>query len=312
MLFKRAGREFLRPALHQARPIGQLRQLYTFSANQPTKNVLQKTTDLNQEIRQYCEIADDDLNAMIHQKLRSLWTYHSNAIEGSTLSLSDTLFFLQEGITVGGKPLKDFLDAKNHAKAIGFMYEVVTEQRPIDPHFIKYINSILLSGGVDSTRVLDPFGNKVSARLTPGDYKKAPDHILQPDGMIAQDIEPYLVQAKMRILFEWLDTHIKSEHPVITAAIAHYNMIKAHPFDDGNGKGARILMNLILLREAYMPAIIRIEDRKEYIDCLTLADKGDINPFVSFVAKSLLWTQKAVLEDFKKHLNSNSHTPKFI
>lgn len=310
MLFKRVGREFLRHASHQARPIGQLRHLYTFSANQPTKNVLQQTTDLKQEIRQYCEMADDDLKAIIHQKLRGLWTYHSNAIEGSTLSLGDTLFFLQEGITVGGKPLKDFLDAKNHAKAIDIMYEVVKEQRPIDPQLIKYINYILLSG-VDSTLALDPFGNKVSKPLTPGDYKKAPNHVLQPDGTIHRYIEPYLVPAEMGTLFDWIEAHIKNEHPVVTAAIAHYNMVRVHPFDDGNGRGARILMNLILLREAYTPAIIRIEDRKEYIDCLTLADKGDINPFVGFVAKSLLWTQEAILEEFKKHLNNNNnHTPK--
>jgi len=88
-------------------------------------------------------------------------------------------------------------------------------------------------------------------------------------------------------------------HPLITAAKAHYNMVRIHPFDDGNGRGARILMNLILIKNAYPPAIIRMTERRLYLNTLSQADKGDLKPFYSFIANSLIKTQELILENLK-------------
>jgi len=88
--------------------------------------------------------------------------------------------------------------------------------------------------------------------------------------------------------------------PIITAAVAHYNMVRIHPFDDGNGKGSQILMNLILLRKQFPPAIIKIEDRKTYIESLSRADKGEFEPFIELITNSLIETQELILSEIKK------------
>ena len=113
--------------------------MYDFTVSTETQQAWNESSLLKQKIQENYDTADIDLKSTIHQKFRSLWTYHSNAIEGSTLSLDDTIFFLKEGITVEGKPLKDFLDAQNHAEAIDYMYEVVIEKRAIDSFLIRSI-----------------------------------------------------------------------------------------------------------------------------------------------------------------------------
>ena len=88
------------------------------------------------------------------------------------------------------------------------------------------------------------------------------------------------------------------QHPVIVAAVAHYNFVRIHPFDDGNGRGARILMNLVFLKKQYAPAIIKTEQRRAYLEALSVADAGNLGPFTELVARSLLNTQQIILEDF--------------
>lgn len=103
------------------------------------------------------------------------------------------------------------------------------------------------------------------------------------------------------MLDDIVDDSVRPEHPVITASIAHYSMVLIDPFNDGNGRYARILMNLVLLMWEITPAIIRVENKQEYKECLTRADKGDITPFIGFVAKSIIGTQEFILEEFKQH-----------
>lgn len=86
-------------------------------------------------------------------------------------------------------------------------------------------------------------------------------------------------------------------HDIAIAALAHYNMVRVHPFDDGNGRGARILMNLILMKAGYPPAIVKNEKRRKYLDALQEADSGNLEPFVEFITSSLAITQEMILED---------------
>ncbi len=104
----------------------------------------------------------------------------------------------------------------------------------------------------------------------------------------------------MEQLCKWIDQNLESQHPAITGAIAHYNLVRIHPFDDGNGRGARILMNLILMKKTYPPAVIKNEDRQIYLETLTLANRGNVAPFVEFVTKSLLDTQEMMIDELKK------------
>ena len=237
-----------------------------------------------------------DIWETIQTKLRIEWTHDSNAIEGSTLSKGDTYFFLTEGLTVKGKPFKDFLDARNHAEAIDFLYDMIKNNRSVGESLIKEINALLLSG-VNYTPAIDKFGNNIKKKTYPGEYKKQPNHVLQSDGTIHFYTNPLQVQSEMQTLCQWINNNIDTVHPLNVAAVAHYNMVRIHPFDDGNGRGARILMNLILIKKGYPPAIIRNEDRQNYLLTLKKADKGDMKSFLELVAKSLQGTQQMILKD---------------
>ena len=243
--------------------------------------------------------ARPDLWPTINEKLRIFWTADSNAIEGSSLSRADTAFFLKEGLTVEGKPLKDFLDARNHADAIGYLDEVVRNQRGISPGLLKELNALLLNG-VEWTPAVNERGERVRKPAYPGEYKTAPNHVLQLDGTIHHYVEPMQVPGAMEALCAAIATAANegTPHPVIVSALAHYEFVRIHPFDDGNGRGARLLMNLILMRAGLPPAVIAVERRRDYLSALRSADRGDMGPFVAFVADSLLATQELIAGDF--------------
>jgi len=133
-------------------------------------------------------------------------------------------------------------------------------ERPISEGLIKDFNALLLSD-IKYTKAIDKFGQSVRKSATPGLYKKLPNHVIQQDETIHYYLEPLLVPYEMEKLIKWVNDNIDKLHPVIVGAIAHYNMVRIHPFDDGNGRGARLLMNLILIKKKLPPAII--EAKKE-------------------------------------------------
>ncbi|HIP61420.1 MAG TPA: Fic family protein [Sulfurovum sp.] len=267
--------------------------------------------NLSSEIKSFFAIADD-LNTQINtlkannselwntilQKLKIDWTYNSNSIEGSTLTRGETHFFLTEGLTVEGKPFKDFVDTKNHANAIDWLKDIITDKREISEGLIKELNSLLLFG-IESTPAKNSLGQIVQKKATAGQYKTQPNHVLLPNGDIHYYVEPIQVQAQMQELVEWLRTNMDSMHPIALASILHYNLVRIHSFDDGNGRGARILMNLVLMKKGFFPAVIKTERKRKYLDVIHQADKGGMNPFMMFIATELIETQEKVLNDLK-------------
>lgn len=235
----------------------------------------------------------------ILSKLRVDWTYHTNTLEGSTLSRGETHFFLTEGLTVEGKPFKDFIDAKNHAEAIDFLNEIISDKRPISEGLIKEVNALLLSG-VTYTEAFNDLGQRVKKKAHPGEYKKQPNHVIQADGSIHQYVEPIHVPTQMAELIHWINTNEHNYHPILIAAILHYNLLRIHAFDDGNGRGSRIFMNLILMKKGYFPAVIRTEKKRFYLMALQSADNGDLEPFIRFIAEELINTQENVITDLEK------------
>ncbi|PHS56109.1 MAG: hypothetical protein COB17_00155 [Sulfurimonas sp.] len=208
------------------------------------ESLFQITDNLNNRIN---EIKDNnaELWHTILQKLKINWTYNSNSIEGSTLSRGDTHFFL----TVEGKPFKDFLDAKNHIEAIDYLYEIIEDKRDISEALVKELNALILLN-VKSTPAQDKDGNLIQKKARPWEYKIQPNHVLLPNGDIHQYVEPIQVQPQMQELINWITEN--KLHPILVASIAHYNLVRIHAFDDGNGRGARILM-----KYNFFPAVIR-------------------------------------------------------
>jgi Fic family protein len=248
---------------------------------------------------------DDFLWGTIVDRLRTDWTYHSNGIEGSTLTRGQTHFFLSEGLTAQGKPFKDFLDAQNHAEAIDMLFDVVADKLPISESFIKEINALILRG-VEFTPAKNARGQLVNKTATPGAYKQLPNHVQQPDGTVHFYVEPIHVHDEMEALAAWIISAMETMHPIHVAAVAHYNMVRIHPFDDGNGRGARILMNLILMHKGYFPAVVLLETKPDYLEALTQADKGNLVPFISFVADTVITTKQSVLEVLDRNPSSET------
>ncbi len=274
-------------------------KFYNFKQDSELESLFKITDSLNSHIN---EIKDNnpELWHTILQKLKIDWTYNSNSIEGSTLSRGDTHFFLTEGLTVEGKPFKDFLDAKNHLEAIDYLYEIIDDSRDISEGLIKELNSLILSD-VKFTPAQDKNGNLIRKKARPGEYKLQPNHVLLPTGEIHQYVEPIQVQPQMEELVAWIDTNKNRLHPILIASIVHYNLVRIHAFDDGSGRGARILMNLILIKYDFFPAIIKTERKREYLNTLQEADRGEIYSFIKFIIHELIETQKSVINDLETY-----------
>ena len=100
----------------------------------------------------------------------------------------------------------------------------------------------------------------------------------------------------MEALIAWINAHIETTHPIHVAAVAHYNLVRIHPFDDGNGRGARILMNLILMHKGYFPAFIRLETKRRYLEALAEADQGSFSSSIVYVTDAVIATKESVLQ----------------
>ena len=196
------------------------------------------------------------------------WTYHSNAIEGSTLTLAETRLVLLDGLTVGGKSLREHLEAINHQHAIDFVEALAAKAEPITGHNVRQIHALIL-------RTIDD--------ENAGAYRKGQVYITGSTYVPPAAIE---VTPLMWELVAWINsTEAAGLHPVERGARAHFRLVHIHPFVDGNGRTARLFMNLILIQEGYPPAVIRRERRPEYYDTLDRAHEGVINPFVTLVAE---------------------------
>lgn len=173
------------------------------------------------------------------------FTYHSNAIEGNSLTLQETTRVLQ-GMTVETKPLKDHLEAVGHRNAFRFVQQLVSEKAPMCERVICDIHSHVLLDRPEAKGV----------------FRNIPVHIL---GAIHDPPQPYLVPVRIEQLLS--EYAASKQPPVERAAIFHLGFEGIHPFVDGNGRTGRLLINLDLMRQGYPPIMIRISDQQRYYDC---------------------------------------------
>lgn len=241
---------------------------------------------------------NNDLQKTLQEQLRIEWTYNSNAIEGNSLTLGDTAFFLREGLTSEGKPLQDYLEAKNHAEAIDKLQDIISKKQPITEHLVKALHSILMKGA-DFSVAQGLGGRVIHKKIHVGEYKKQPNHVLTLSGKIHKYTDPIHVHDEMESLLNWLKS-AKTLHPVERAAQFHYKFVLIHPFDDGNGRMSRLLMNLLLMQAGYYPCIIQNAHRRRYIQVLEQVDSvKDVSLLTTFVAQELLSTEEKVLDIVK-------------
>jgi Fic family protein len=232
---------------------------------------------------------DPEQEARVMQMLRIDWNYHSNAIEGNTLTLGETRAFLLHGITAKGKPFRDYLDIKGHNEAIAYLEEMVRGKEPLTEVVIRELHRILLVEPYDVDAVTAD-GRPTRRRIAIGQYKTAPNHVRTSMGEIHYYATPEETPAHMGDLMAWHRRETKSGalHPLLLAATFHYRFVAIHPFDDGNGRMARLLMNLILMQCGYVPIVIRLDSRADYLLALETADAGELGDFVALVGEELI------------------------
>ncbi|MBI9108666.1 MAG: Fic family protein [Spirochaetales bacterium] len=224
-----------------------------------------KLDKLKQQLDSYRPLASEIVNNL-HEDLVLRWTYNSNAIEGNTLTLKETKVAL-EGITIGGKTMREHFEAINHREAIYFVEELVQKNEPLTEWQIKSIHQLILKN-IDEPNA--------------GVYRKTnviisgADHI-PPDALH--------VENDMNAFISWYENEAGTLHPVERAARVHADFVKIHPFVDGNGRTSRLLMNLELMKDGFPPVVLPVEKRLEYYEALdTTHTKGDYSQFLSLIA----------------------------
>lgn len=260
------------------------------------QELLQRIDALQAEINALRPLSPD-LEGRIMQKFRLDWNFHSSNIEGNSLTFGETKTFLLHGLTAEGKPLRDHLEIKGHNEALHALEDIVNGNRPLTEHAIKSFHQIILGEPYQIPARTDE-GAPAQRWVTPGKYKSQPNHVRTVTGETFYFASPENTPHEMEQLMEWYNEALADEHlhPLVTAAVFHYKFIRIHPFDDGNGRIARILMNLVLMMRRYPPVIIHTEDKENYYRALRQADGDDINAFVVYVGEQLLRSQEIYLK----------------
>ncbi|MEK4711594.1 Fic family protein [Sporosarcina sp. FSL K6-5500] len=193
----------------------------------------------------------------LREKLLLEWTYNSNAIEGNTLTLKETKVVL-EGITVGGKTMREHLEVINHRDAILYVEEIVANNELLTEWQIKNLHRLILKG------IDDGYAGRYRDQRV---FIAGAEHVPP---------EPFLIREKMEELISWHDGKAQSLHPIERAAMLHIIFVGIHPFIDGNGRASRLLLNLDLMKAGYPPIIIKTENRLSYYDALDKAHTTNI------------------------------------
>ncbi len=200
--------------------------------------------------------------------------YHSNAIEGNTLDIGETRLVVEQGLTLTGKPLKDQVEAKNLSAALDFLEELATARdRPITEADVRQIHFLVLKGINDANA---------------GSYRTVPVEI---SGSHFKPPAPESIPAQMNQFGTWLQEasvpgiRFTVDEALLAAAAAHTWFVTIHPFIDGNGRVARLLMNLMLMRFGYPIAVITREDRYRYYEALEVSQSSDLTPFLALLVE---------------------------
>lgn len=251
------------------------------------KEIAQKVDRLKEELDKLRPLKNED-EQRVMQKFRLDWNYNSNNIEGNSLSYGETKALLLFGITAQGKPLKDHLEIEGHNEAIDYIVKVARNEEPLTEAMIRNLHKMILHEEYEIDAITAD-GKPTKKVIKLGKYKTTPNHVKTATGEIFRFASPEETPAKMEDLMNWYRTNLNNEeiHPLIFAVEFHYRFIRIHPFDDGNGRIVRLLMNLILMQKGFPPVIVKVKDKEEYYRSLQLADSGNLELFYAFIGEQL-------------------------
>jgi Fic family protein len=205
----------------------------------------------------------------IAEQLSIEWTYNSNSIEGNTLTLRETQLVLQEGITIKGVSLREHFEAVNHDKAIDYVVSLCKPNYVLCAKDILAVHALVLRSieDQDAGRIRNSGVRISGANFTPPNAIKVP-------GLLDE-------------LVEYINRNPENLNSLELASVFHHRFVWIHPFFDGNGRTVRLIMNLLLMRDGFPPAIILSNDRKKYYDALNKANTSDYNKLILLIAQAL-------------------------
>lgn len=226
------------------------------------------------------------------KKLRLEWNYNSNHIEGNTLTYGETELLLLHDRTTGNHTHREYLEMKAHDVAIEHVGVLAADRdRLLTEGDIRDLNRILLK---------EPFwkgaetadGRPTRKEIVPGQYKTSPNNVRLPNGDIFYFTSVEDTPPKMAALAAWLRQELEAptQHPVVLAAKLHHDFVRIHPFDDGNGRVARLLVNYVLMRHGFLPTVVRSDDKANYLTALHLADAGELSAFIAYFHRLTEWS----------------------
>ncbi len=225
----------------------------------------QKLDNLKNKLNSYRPL-DPVILKNLREDLILKWTYNSNAIEGNTLTLNETKVVL-EGITIGGKSLREHFEAINHKEAILFVESLVEKGEMLSEHTIKSLHRLILKNIDDKNAGCY---RKINVLIS-GATHRPPNH--------------FEVATKMEDFITWYRTKAQTLHPIERACRVHIDFVGIHPFIDGNGRTSRLLMNFELMKNGFPPVVLKVENRLAYYEALDKAHTlGDYKPFISLIS----------------------------
>ena len=224
------------------------------------------------------------------KKMRLEFNYNSNHLEGNTLTFGQTELLLFADKIVGNAKASDVEEMKGHDLALKAVEQLAIEpERPLTEAFIKELNQLVLVRPFWKEAITQD-GISTQKKIEVGAYKSMPNHVRLRNGEIHYYASPEETPAKMHDLMEWYRKQEGVMHPVQLAIEFHYRFVCIHPFDDGNGRVSRLLMNYILIKNDYPPIIVKSVDKDNYLTALQQADAGDVLAMIEYHEQQLLWS----------------------
>lgn len=204
----------------------------------------------------------------VKEELQLEWTYNSNSIEGNTLTLQETKIVLQDGMTVKGKSMREHFEVTNHHNAIDYLHQTISPVYSLAEKDVLQVHYL----------VLQNIEKEFAGRYRNGGVRITGANFVPPNAL--------KVPSLMEALVDWVNTNPLQLNVLALATLFHHRFVHIHPFFDGNGRTVRLLMNLILMKEGYPPAIILKNDRKKYYLALNQANQGDYSKLLLLVAQA--------------------------
>lgn len=250
-----------------------------------------KISELNQTLKAHQPLSIEN-KTKLEKKFRLEFNYNTNHIEGNTISYSETELLLIFDDAKGDHSFRELEEMKGSDVAFHLIQDQASEpERPLTEQFIKNLNLIILVRPFWKD-ALTQDGKSTKRLIKVGEYKEHSNSVRLKNGEIFHFASPSETPMLMAELIDWFRSEEQNGEltPVELGALLHYKFVRIHPFDDGNGRISRLLLNYVLFKNGLPPIVIKTADKNNYLAALNRADTGDLDFFINYIKEQLIWS----------------------